>query len=86
MNHVGWIGIAVDKPYRRKGIGTALLKTIFEISRKTRLKKLTTEVIENNVPAIKMFTKLGFKTEGILKQHIRAKDKYVDLICMSKFI
>lgn len=86
MSHVGCIGITVDEPYRRKGIGTTLLKTIFEISRKIGLKKLTTEVMKNNAPAIKMFAKLGSEREGVLKRHIRVEDEYVDLICMRKFI
>ena len=32
--HIGWVRIYLDKAYRRKGIGTELMKSLIEIARR----------------------------------------------------
>lgn len=51
------INIAVDKDYQGKGIGAALINYVID---NTTADKLMLEVKDNNVSAIKLYTKLGF--------------------------
>lgn len=51
------IKIGVDKRFRRQGIGEAILKGVFELTSKD----IHLEVRENNIPAIRLYHKMGFK-------------------------
>ena len=66
----GYIGnIAVDECYRRRGIGDELLEKSIEIAKEKHLEFLTLEVRKSNIPAVNLYSKHGFKEEGILKNH-----------------
>ena len=53
--------LAVQKKSRKKGIGTKLIAQLIEDAKKHGLKKLFLEVRQSNVPAQKIYKKLGFK-------------------------
>lgn len=52
--------IAVDPKWRGKRIGNALLNAVFEDLLMTRARRMFLEVSEENVAAIKLYTKQGF--------------------------
>ena len=56
--------IAVFPEYRKKGIATMLLERIFSLAKDEGLSFVSLEVRESNFPAISLYEKLGFKTEG----------------------
>ena len=51
------INIAVDSSYQGKGIGRELLQYVID---NTEAEKIMLEVKDINIPAIKLYTKLGF--------------------------
>lgn len=53
--------IAVLPEYRQRGIATALIEKQLE----NPMEFITLEVRESNTPAIKLYTKMGFKNMGI---------------------
>ena len=57
--------VCVDPAYRRKGVATGMLKELIQRSRMMGVKDYTLEVRESNESAIKLYEKLGFKSEGI---------------------
>jgi len=59
--------IAVSPEYRRKHIGEALLKTVIDDCYKSMVKFITLEVRVNNIPAIALYEKYGFKSLGVRK-------------------
>lgn len=59
--------VAVRGDFRRCGIGRRLLSEMFEIARKEGISEFTLEVRESNNAAIKLYEKLGFRTEGVRK-------------------
>lgn len=61
--HIGWVRIYLDREYRRKGIGTELVKTLIEIARRIGLQQVVAEIVSSQVQAIKAFESLGFKHE-----------------------
>ena len=60
----GWIGgVGVVTAERRKGIGRALMEAVLEVAPPT----VTLEVIEQNVPALRLYEDLGFVHTRILE-------------------
>lgn len=57
--------LAVDRMYRRYGIGKALMDAAFEWSREKNLKGVSLETQDDNVIAIRFYLKYGFKLGGI---------------------
>jgi RimJ/RimL family protein N-acetyltransferase len=61
--HVAWVRIYLDREFRRKGIGTELIKTLIEIARRIGLQQIVAEIVSSQVQAIKAFESLGFQRE-----------------------
>lgn len=54
------ITIAVDRKWRAKGIGLALMRALFDDLLMSPAKKLFLEVAADNVAALRLYTRLGF--------------------------
>ncbi len=65
LRHLGeeaeLITIAVDKKRRRKGIGAALLRALFEDLRTSPAKRLILEVATDNAAALRLYETFGFE-------------------------
>lgn len=61
--------IDVEPSFRRKGIGTQLMKEIEDIFRRKSAKFLHLEVREDNKAAIGLYIKLGYVTIGKLNNY-----------------
>ena len=59
------MNVSVKEEYRRKGLASKLLDTLFEEGRKKGVKDFTLEVRENNRAARELYEKKGFVFEGI---------------------
>jgi len=80
--HSVWIGITGDAKYRGQGIGTALMKTVIAWATDNPIvHRLELEVFTDNLPAIKLYLKLGFVIEGTkykaYRKHGQFKDAYM---------
>ena len=63
------MNIAVKKDFRNKGIGSLLLKSLIDLYDSLNLNSLNLEVNENNICAIKLYKKFGFKEISIRKNY-----------------
>lgn len=54
------ITIAVDPKWRKKGVGLALMRALFEDLRMTAAKRLFLEVAADNPAALKLYARFGF--------------------------
>ena len=63
------ISIVVHKDYTKKGIATLLLQEIFTFARENNIQKIMLEVRSSNLPAQKLYEKLGFKQITIRKNY-----------------
>ncbi len=86
--HRGTLGITVVKPWRRHGVGTALLQTLLQWAAVNALvEKVCLEVFTTNETAIGLYKKLGFREEGLRLKDVKVgPGKYVDALLMSKFV
>lgn len=79
--HIGWIRIYLDREFRRKGIGTELIKTLIEVARRVGLQQIVAEIVSNQIQAIKAFEALGFKREYRHEDfYLLRDDETLDLI------
>lgn len=63
-DYVEIMNIVSRKDCRRKGIASCLLKNLIILSKNFNVCKIGLEVNENNIPAIKLYEKIGFKQVG----------------------
>lgn len=59
--------VVIEKESRGRGIGTAMLSFLMEEGKKQGISAYTLEVRVSNSPAIHVYEKLGFVSEGIRK-------------------
>ena len=71
------MNIVVKKDYRNKGVGLILLKHLINISEKLNMNCINLEVNENNLPAIHLYEKVGFKKIGIRKNYYKQENALI---------
>jgi ribosomal-protein-alanine N-acetyltransferase len=59
------MNVAVDPDRRRRGVATALLERLFELTRDDERRGYTLEVRISNEAAIRLYERLGFEPRGI---------------------
>ncbi len=74
--------VAVKPECRKKGVATLLVERIFALASDEGLSFVSLEVRESNSPAISLYEKMGFKTEGKRKNFYRNPDE--DALIMTK--
>lgn len=68
------MNIVTKKSFRKKGIGSSLLKEIINICTNMSLAYITLEVNEENLSAINLYQKFGFEEAGIRKNYYQDKN------------
>jgi ribosomal-protein-alanine N-acetyltransferase len=58
------MNVAVDPEHQRRGIASALLERLFELTRDDERRGYTLEVRVSNEDAIRLYEKLGFDSRG----------------------
>lgn len=83
--HIGELGISVRKEFWQQKIGTYLMEEMLSwFEEDSDLVRLELYVNANNLPAIGLYQKFHFETEGRLKKALEVKPgKYVDAFLMS---
>jgi len=82
--HVGKIGIMVDRDFRRDGIGRFMLDYILKRAKELKLGIIKLDLFSDNIPAYNLYKKYGFKEYGRLPKGLFRKGQYSDEIKMYK--
>lgn len=84
--HVASFGITIATEFRGVGLGELLTQTIIEEAKKEipGLRIIKLAVYAENLTAQKLYTKMGFKEFGRLKEGIWYRGRYIDEIEMYK--
>jgi RimJ/RimL family protein N-acetyltransferase len=69
--HVGEVRVVVDRSMRQTGLGTRLTSEIFLLALQRGIAKIVAEMTIEQKAAIAVFQKLGFRVEGLLRNHVR---------------
>jgi len=83
--HAGGIGMAVHDRWQKKGVGNALMEAAIELADNwLNLLRLELSVFVDNEPAISLYRKWGFRTEGTWEKYAFREGRYVDAYCMAR--
>jgi len=87
LEHNCEFGMAVLKSFRRKGIGTQLIRRIEGWAKRRKFRRIELNVFSINKLGIKLYKRLGYIKDGCRKKAVMVKEgNYCDLIHMSKAI
>lgn len=87
--HVGDLGIKIKDGYRGIGLGAYLTAEIMRLAiekLKPVLKCIRLETYSNNIPALNLYKKMGFKVYGKIPKQREYKGKLYNEVIMLKFI
>ena len=82
--HHGYLGIAISRTHRNRGIGLEVMRTLIKESRKAGLKTIQLEVFANNPRAIHVYERTGFKEAGRIPKKMLRNGKFIDSIVMAR--
>lgn len=83
--HAGGLGMAVHDRWQGQGVGNALMEAAIEMADNwLNLLRLELSVFVDNDPAIRLYRKWGFKTEGTWEKYAFRDGRYVDAYCMAR--
>ncbi len=86
--HHGSVGMIVDRNWRGKGVGKALLTTLVQWANyNPLLDKLCLEVLASNKNAISLYKSIGFIEEGRQKHQVKySNGRYDDIVIMGLLV
>lgn len=85
INRTGVIHIMIGETDNRgRGIGTfAVTEMIKHAFYNLNLRRIELDVLENNLPAIRLYEKIGFVKEGVKRESNYKNGKYTNMILMA---
>ena len=77
QRHLGWVRLFLDREFRRRGIGTLMIRTSIEVARRVGLHQLIALVPTDQPHVIKAFENLGFKNKFTHQNYAILQDGHV---------
>ena len=72
--HIGEVRLFLSKDYRKRGLGTKILRVLIDLARKQGLCILMAEIVADETKVVKAFETLGFKTQANLDDYFMFPD------------
>ena len=82
VSHCGSLGMGIHPNYRRQGLGARLLAACIEKAWAKGLTRIELEARADNVPALALYEKFGFKHEALKEKAMRFDGTYFDAVQM----
>ena len=80
------ISVYVERSWRGKGVGRALLEKLTELGRQHGFHKLVLSAFPGNAGGMALYAKSGFRTVGIYHEQGQLDGNWVDTIVMEKLL
>jgi L-amino acid N-acyltransferase YncA len=85
--HVGEIRVVADPAFRRRGLGHALADAIVDLAQNAGLEKLLAEMVSDRAEPIRVFKRLGFRTEATFNDQVKDRHGAAhDLLVMARYL
>ena len=82
--HVGELRVVTSPSVRGKGAGRALIQHCFALMLQSGIEKIVAHMTIDQQGAIAVFESLGFRSEGLLREHVQDRDgKRHDIVILS---
>lgn len=81
---VGEATIYVERDWRGRGAGRALLEALVQAARGRGLHKLTAKIVTENEGSIRLFESCGFRTVGTHLRHGELEGRWLDVVVMER--
>lgn len=82
MRHRAEVGLSVIRDEWNRGIGSALLQRLIEYAKAYGIEILNLEVREDNINAIHLYEKFGFRKIGVSPAFFKMGNEYVNFVLM----
>jgi ribosomal protein S18 acetylase RimI-like enzyme len=80
--HAGVLGIGLLPAFRRQGIGKQLIQRALAAAQDFGFRRVELAVRANNLNAIELYKRVGFRVEGVQRDAIQLDGSYENLILM----
>jgi L-amino acid N-acyltransferase YncA len=80
------ISVYVERGWRGKGVGRALLDQLTELGRQHGFHKLVLSAFPDNAGGMALYARSGFRTVGVYQEQGQLDGKWVDTIIMEKLL
>ena len=71
----------VNPDLHQQGFGTEMLTLMLDYAfRQLGLRRIHAQIMAPNISSQKLFEKLGFQKEGILRAHVLRNNEYLDML------
>ena len=84
--HVADLSVYVERAWRGKGVGRALLERLVELGRELGYHKLVLSAFPFNTAGVALYERLGFRTVGVYKEQGLLDGRWVDTIIMERLL
>lgn len=85
-DHVAYLGgVAIRPDLAGQGLGEKMLLEILDIAREMSLRRVELSTATFNERAIRLYEKMGFEREGVLRSfcHLKSENRVIDEVLMS---
>ena len=85
-SHIAYLGgLAIHPDYAGKGFGSKIMQEIIDLSKQKGYKRIELSVATENLRAIKLYKKVGFEEEGVMRKYtyLKSEGRFLDELLMS---
>ncbi|CCJ86576.1 Putative acetyltransferase [Cronobacter dublinensis 582] len=84
-SHVATFGMSVHPAWRNRGVASALIREMVNLCDNwLRIERIELTVFVDNAPALAVYRKFGFETEGTGRRYALRDGEYVDAYFMAR--
>jgi phosphinothricin acetyltransferase len=85
-DHVADFSVYVERAWRGKGVGRALLEALVEKARALSYHKLVLAAFPFNDAGMHLYERTGFRPVGVYKEQGKVDGRFVDIVIMEKLL
>ena len=88
-SHIAYIGgLAIHPDFGGKGFGKKMMQEIIDLAKEMGIQRLELSVGSENLQAQRLYEKLGFEKEGVLRKytHLVSEGRFLDEVMMAYLV